>query len=138
MRKVLFTVMTLITLSGSMAFGAFVDNNDGTVTDTSTGLMWQQETAGPMTWEQALSYCETISLAGHNDWRLPIRNELQSLVNYNVYEPSIDITVFPETLPSDYWSSTGYSTNNAITVYFYGGLVWPAIMSSSHYVRAVR
>lgn len=29
-----------------------INNSDGTVTDVSTGLMWQQETVGPMTWKE--------------------------------------------------------------------------------------
>jgi hypothetical protein len=45
----------------------FVDNLDGTVTDTASGLMWQQAPAGTKTWEQALTYCETLALAGHDD-----------------------------------------------------------------------
>ena len=81
-------------------------NGDGTVTDTSTGLMWQQQTAGAMTWEAAISYCEGLSLGGYDDWRLPNRNELQSLVDYTRYNPAIDTAAFPDTMSSDYWSST--------------------------------
>ncbi len=39
----------------------FIDSRDGTVTDTSTGLMWQQDTAlGTYTWQEALAYCARI------------------------------------------------------------------------------
>ncbi|MCX5896253.1 MAG: DUF1566 domain-containing protein, partial [Proteobacteria bacterium] len=73
------------------SLGHFVDNNDGTVTDTDTGLMWQKGTApGTYVWQQALSYCQKLTLAGHNDWRLPNRNELQSLVDYSRFDPSIN------------------------------------------------
>jgi hypothetical protein len=41
----------------------FITNGDGTVTDTITGLTWQQETAGPMTWEEAQEYCAKLELA---------------------------------------------------------------------------
>ena len=30
--------------AGDSLMSAYVDNGNGTVTDTSTGLMWQQET----------------------------------------------------------------------------------------------
>jgi len=89
----------------------FVDNWDGTVTDTNTGLVWQQDGSTYNTWEEALSYCENLTLAGYNDWRLPNVNELQSLVDYSRHNPAID-PVFSNTVsssyPSGYWSSTTY------------------------------
>ena len=58
--------------------------------------MWQQATApGTYTWEQAFTYCENFTLGGYSDWRLPNRNELQSIVDYSRYNPSIDTTSFP-------------------------------------------
>jgi hypothetical protein len=62
--------------------GGYKDNGDGTVTDASTGLMWQQDGLTNKSWEQALSYCENLSLAGYSDWRLPTVKELRSLKNY--------------------------------------------------------
>ena len=49
----------------------FIDNGDGTVTDTITGLMWQKSDGGEMTIENARTYCSTLTLAGYSDWRLP-------------------------------------------------------------------
>ena len=84
----------------------FIDNGDGTVTDTETGLMWQQDEAY-MNWESALSYCENLELAGYNDWRLPNINELQSLVDYSTYNPAIDTYAFPHAISySSVWRST--------------------------------
>jgi len=99
------------------AVGNFVDNGDETVTDNNTGLMWQQDT-GPVNynWKEALSYCENLTLAGYNDWRLPSANELQSLVDYSRYNPSID-TIFSNTVSSFYWSSTTFVSNTAIAWY---------------------
>lgn len=71
---------------GSSTYGIndFTDNGDGTVTDNATGLMWMQNDNGaPVLWENALSYCENLSFAGHNDWRLPDAKELQSIVDYS-------------------------------------------------------
>lgn len=62
----------------------FTDNGDGTVTDTASGLMWQQVDSGEgMVWEDALDYAENLELAGYSDWRLPNAKELQSLVDYS-------------------------------------------------------
>ncbi|MBU1914685.1 MAG: DUF1566 domain-containing protein, partial [Candidatus Thermoplasmatota archaeon] len=58
--------------AGGRVEGRFIDNKDGTVTDTRTGLMWEKETApDTYTWEEALRYCEELRLAGHEDWSLP-------------------------------------------------------------------
>ncbi len=118
----------------------FIINGDGTVTDTVTGLMWQQETAGPMTWDAAQGYCEGLTLGGHTDWRLPNINELQPLVDYTRYDPAIDTTVFPGAMSSYYWSSTtgALSTYFAWCGYFLYGNLYSYDKSSSHYVRAVR
>ena len=72
---------------------SFTDHGDGTVTDNITGLMWQQEdTIRPKYWDEAIDYCEALTLAGHADWRLPDEYELQSIVNYGRSNPSIDTT----------------------------------------------
>jgi len=119
----------------------FVDNKDGAVIDTKTGLIWQKDTA-PDTyeWQDALSYCKSFTLAGHNDWRLPNINELQSLVDYTRCSPSINTSLFPNTVSSYYWSSTTYAgrPNYAWYVNFLGGLVSYSYKSRNGYVRAVR
>jgi hypothetical protein len=76
--------------------------------------MWQQSGATDddgdsliMTWEEALQYCETLVLAGYDDWRLPNIHELQSIVQYEkMNPPSIDTIFFPHKEWSIYWAST--------------------------------
>ncbi|WP_417807129.1 DUF1566 domain-containing protein [Thioclava sp.] len=92
---------------------AFVDNADGTVTDTATGRMWQQADDGTRReWDDALAYCEALDLGGHQDWYLPNSKELQSIVDYaKTTFPAIDTTVFGITQDSetlDYWTSTTF------------------------------
>jgi hypothetical protein len=73
---------------GNLAYGVnlFQNNNDGTISDLATGLMWPQPDNGSgIDWEHALAYAQTQNNAnylGHNDWRLPNTKELQSLVDY--------------------------------------------------------
>jgi hypothetical protein len=65
----------------------YTDNGDGTLTDSATGLMWQEsygyaETGNYVTWYDAEHYVEGLNLkqlGGHTDWRLPNKLELQSL-----------------------------------------------------------
>ena len=71
---------------GNTTYGIndFKDNNDGTVWDLSTGLMWQEADDGmPRDWESALSYAENLILAEYTDWRLPNAKELQSIIDYS-------------------------------------------------------
>lgn len=71
---------------GNESYGInnFTDNGDGTITDLATGLMWQQADDGnTYDWESALSYAEALTLADHDDWRLPNAKELQSIVDYS-------------------------------------------------------
>ena len=73
----------------------FVDNNDGTITDNATGLMWAQNDSGEaMNWEAALAYAEASTYAGYDDWRLPNIKELQSIADYSGVFPAIDSTMF--------------------------------------------
>ena len=64
----------------------FVNNNNGTITDNATGLMWQQNDSGAgMDWEDALQWAQTKNnenYLGYTDWRLPDAKELQSIVDY--------------------------------------------------------
>jgi|GEM_PF-699443 len=127
---------------GVLASNNFIDNNDGTVTDTSTGLMWQQNGSTQKTWGDALAYCESLTLAGHSDWRLPNRNELQTIVDYSRYNPAIDTAFFPDTAAYYYWSSTTYTDLpvNAWYVHFGIGIVRLEGYGKDwlQYVRAVR
>ena len=80
------------------------DNGNGTMTDKNTKLMWQQGKGGQLQWKSAISYCEGLSLAGYNDWRLPSIDELKSIIDIG-----IDKTYFPNASSSEYWSSTQYN-----------------------------
>jgi hypothetical protein len=121
--------------------GKYTDNGDGTVTDTSTGLTWQQATPdNSMTWGEAMSYCTTLNLGNYKDWRLPTIKELRSLADYSRYNPAINTTFFPDTISSFYWSSTTNASYNdyAWGVYFYYGDVNDYDKNYGYYVRAVR
>ncbi len=151
-----FTNSVRAVRSGSPLINNFINNEDGTVTDKDSGLMWQQATApGTYTWESALAYCEDLILNNdgewtigipnasgikYDNWRLPTRNELQSIVDYSISSPAID-SVFLGTIPDHYWSSTtnALDTNQAWTVHFlYGHVNYGYIKTGSNYVRAVR
>ncbi len=139
--------------TGCPSEGRFADNEDGTVTDNCTGLIWQKDTADvngdgqigdfdsgdAVPWCVALSYCENLSFAGFDDWRLPNVRELQSIVDYGRFVPSIDLVFGAEY--ESYWSSTSRFGNPfaAWLVNFNVGEVdSDNDKSNPFYVRAVR
>lgn len=125
--------------SGCPFEGRFVDNGDGTVTDTCTVLMWQKTSpATKMNWQQALKYCEDLNLGGHSDWRMPNIKEIATLNDYTRYNPSTD-PVFA-TVSGWYWSSTTLTDTPTFNVVFdfIGGAISSLRKSDQHAVRAVR
>jgi len=80
----------------------FIDNGDGTVTDTLTNLMWAQaDNMGDITWHEAQMYCKTPPIAGYrySDWRLPTILELRTLYNKDLegYESDcgLEVKIYP-------------------------------------------
>jgi hypothetical protein len=120
------------------SFDHLVINGDGTVTDSAMGLMWQQGMPPlQMSWEAALTYAEELYLAGYDDWRLPTRKELKSIVYYINYNPAISTDLFSGTGPYYYWSSTSYAEDpsSAWLVDFLDGYDY---VRNKSYVRDVR
>ncbi len=78
-------VFNYLLVRGNTSYGInrFENNEDGTITDEATGLMWMQDDNGEgVLWQDALAYAEGKEFAGYSDWRLPDAKELQSIVDY--------------------------------------------------------
>jgi len=121
-----------------------VDAGNHTVTDTVTGLMWDQCTYGKTTtstpcdtgrvvsyiWVEGLKKSVEANTAGYkgfSDWRLPNRNELESISKIDFDPnggPTVDTTVFPSIQPVIYWTSTTYAIDpaQAWVMFFNNGL----------------
>ncbi len=61
---------------------SYSDNEDGTITDNVTGLMWQKEFM-LLSYNEALEMAEGFTLGGHSDWRVPNIKEGYSLILFN-------------------------------------------------------
>jgi len=59
----------------------YKDNNNGTVTDVTTGLTWTQNRLTVMAWDQAIAACKKLRLGGFEDWRLPTCKELSTIMD---------------------------------------------------------
>ncbi len=139
-------ILSLILFTSIVTVSAFAEltKSNGVVTDFSTGLQWQDDysdngnTIKNASWSEAITYCENLSLDGA-DWRLPNKNELLSLIDYEKSNPPIKEDVF-ENIISYYWSSTTYAslTSDAWVVEFnYGGMSYYS-KTNSYNVRCVR
>jgi hypothetical protein len=66
------------------ANGTFIANDDGTVFDTKTNLMWAAQDSGRGLFEHAAKeYIRDYRAGGHTDWRMPTPDELRT-----IFEPS--------------------------------------------------
>ena len=121
----------------------------------TTGMIWQRCSAGQnndancsgtaqsYTWDQANSYCSSLSLDGRS-WRLPTVNELSNLIEYGKsISPTITTNIFSNT-PSDgssyYWSSTIATSLSVQKVYhiaFFDGYQNYVLKTNQYYTRCI-
>ncbi|MGJ4944032.1 DUF1566 domain-containing protein [Bradyrhizobium sp. HKCCYLS1011] len=120
-----------------------------TAYDTSTDLTWMRCSYGQqwteaggclgsvelLDWESAVG----LHLPDGANWRLPERDELQSIVAQNCKRPAIDETVFPATPSMQFWTSTASGPSYAWVVFFRTGMpTWNFLKTSRFAVRMVR
>ncbi|HVY32082.1 MAG TPA: DUF1566 domain-containing protein [Polyangiaceae bacterium] len=118
-----------------------VNESGEQVTDEVTGLVWQRRVP-PQSfgWQDAKSYCSCLNLDGDDDWRLPSRIELASLVDWTKVGPSIDSDAFPETTSENFWTSSevGIDPGLIYLVFFLNGHTTYAASDYEYRVRCVR
>jgi hypothetical protein len=89
---------------------AYVDNGDGTITDSNTGLIWEKKCDGcgglhevgtsypwkasaeimdVAGWLRAVNAEGGDGFAGHGDWRLPTLEEMLTIVDYETFNPAV-------------------------------------------------
>ena len=119
----------------------FVDNEDGTISDFKTGLMWQRDGSNDvMEHSDAIKYIDSLNknnFAGYSDWRLPTLEELASLLE-NKGKGGIYIDSVFNSDQRWCWSSDTRASSGAFNVTFYYGRVYSSNLFDSNYVRAVR
>ena len=123
-------------------FETLTVNGDKVVTDSATGFMWQKDHVLKGEWKQALNYCENLVYAGYSDWRVPNRNELLSLIDYEAYDPASDFPEIIEKNAASYYFFTSTSPRNSrvSTILSFDGKIVDIgkVESNYHYTRNVR
>jgi quinol monooxygenase YgiN len=118
----------------------FTDNDDGTVTDHLTGLVWLQnaDAFGRLPWQAALDACDALASGDKDldddskagDWRLPNLNELRSLIDYSEKAPALPKPhPFSNVRSSLYWSSTTVASAPRFARFVFVG-VGPSVWDS--------
>jgi hypothetical protein len=111
------------------------------VIDRVTGLTWQRRVDGrSRSWAEATGFCACAGLGGHDDWRLPTRMELVSIVDFTRDAPAIDPDAFPDTPPAWFWTSSRWADDPAFAwyVYFENGFSNFIDQTATYRVRCVR
>lgn len=150
----------------------YVDGGNGTITDQSTGLVWEKlSNDGSIhdadvfyTWTEAMTLkiaaLNTSRFAGYDDWRLPNRRELESLVHAGRFAPAVaplfhacstscTVLTCSCTQSDAYWTSTSFQevpsfawavNFNYGDVTYYDKAIGAVIQGNKKgaYVRAVR
>ena len=132
----------------------YQDNGNGTVTDLNTGLLWQKTpSSNSFNWQGAVDYCDTLVLAGYDDWRIPSLKELFSISDFSQGWPYInseffDIAGVEVSKDEQFWASNYYAgtthggADSAFGVNHGTGHIkaYPAMGDGpmGNYVRAVR
>lgn len=126
------------------------------VLDKNTGLMWKRYVSasvgsgsdGKMAWTgsdddifQYAAAANAAELAGHSDWRIPNKTELQSLPVIEAPTSAVpDPVAFPS-WPADYvWSSSTRldSTTNALALHFASASLLVRLKTEAEYTILVR
>ena len=103
--------------------------DDAVVYDQITGLFWQRAVpAERYDYAHAKEYCEALALGGFDDWRLPYRMELVSILDMSGgAAPWVQTTAFPDTPAEAFWSQSKVvvPADHYWTVHFkYGTVIW--------------
>jgi len=104
---------------------SYINNEDGTITDNITGLMWEKDMGDKISYVDAFIKANNSNLGEYSDWRVPTIKELYSLIQFSgrvmgaeTFELFIDTIYFNQPIgnidigereiDAQTWSSTQY------------------------------
>ncbi len=131
----------------------FIDNGNGTITDTQTQLMWKktdsfQDTKKWKNWFTGHEYMQIVNLerlGGFEDWRFPNEDEAYSLfeldkINQDKYGDDIYLDpLFESGSAGNTWTEDIKESSSLVIQYEDGLKVWPSQYANLNMaVRLVR
>jgi Protein of unknown function (DUF1566) len=141
-----FTLVLMALAAGSARFEA----TDGAVRDNTTSLLWSQKDNGAdVDFAGAKKFCDDLTLAGHDDWRLPTIEELRRLYDEKVSAPPTYLyrgkpyplrmdPAFQLTAPGIWSSSLRYENRGvAWSFFFSSGRELSTLPTATNYQRAL-
>ena len=118
----------------------YLDNDDGTIIDTKTGLMWMKKdsylhSGHWLNWHEVHDYVRQLNdegFAQHSDWQLPTREELKTLyesekINSSQVGSEMKIhtdPIFEKNGTGSLWSGEENGRYNAFGVVFNTGAIF--------------
>ncbi len=113
-----------------------IDDGNGIIKDTKTGLMWTKkdsyaDTGKCMNWYESKTYVSGLKTGGFSDWRMPEEKELLSIydksywsnISFDQHYPIHIDTIFAEGAAYWYWLAESEDSNHARTINFLDGFV---------------
>jgi hypothetical protein len=125
--------------------GRFDDRGD-TVCDTATGLWWNRNANPfdfPYTWREAFDLTDgmnRVKAHGREDWRLPTRRELFSIISHQFINPALPQGhPFHDVFHSYYWTATPCArlSNQAWYVHLGGARIYRGMQQGAYLVWPV-
>ena len=108
LNSLLFSSEIIIDTTLQLPDSIYRDNTKEVVIDPKTNLIWQ-DNADTKTvqrnWQSAKDYCKNLNLNGYNDWYLPTKEQLQSIIDKTGVAPEIRVQ-FQNSFSGKYWSSS--------------------------------
>lgn len=108
-------------IEATAAASFFNLHDDGTATDTRTGLRWARCAIGQqfsgnrckkkaisMRFQDAQAAIQKFTLGQYKHWRLPTVSELSRIVETRCNTPAINEIVFPDTPSKSFWTNTRF------------------------------
>jgi hypothetical protein len=143
------TVLSLVLIALAAESPARFEAADGVVRDAETALVWTQKDNGAdIDLAGATTYCDGLSLAGRDDWRLATIEELAALYDESVESPPTYLyrgkpyplrmdPAFQLSAPGVWSSSMQYAPRVAWSFFFSSGRRLSTVVNMTNYQRAL-
>ena len=159
MLKRIIIILLIIIFTGSLSHsilesagvirssdGRYIDHEDGTITDTKTGLMWTKKDSYAdlgkcLDWNASKNYVSLLTTGGYSNWHLPTVKEYKGIYEKSKNNNGLHFdSIFAVENGNFYWSSETVGSEKARFVFFLNGYVFEYYRGSCYAkgVRAVR